>query len=42
MYNCTESKKKANNLKRLLGDIKSEEGVKGSIRNKGYNEILIE
>ena len=37
----TESKK-ANNLKRLLGDIKSEEGVKGSIRKKGYNEILIE
>tara|TARA_Y100000389_G_scaffold204471_1_gene257224 strand:+ start:1390 stop:2253 length:864 start_codon:yes stop_codon:yes gene_type:complete len=34
--------KKANNLKRLLGDIKSEEGVKGSIRKKGYNEILIE
>ena len=34
--------KKANNLKMLLGGITSEEGVKGSIRKKGYNEILIE
>jgi hypothetical protein len=34
--------KKANNLKRLLGGIITEDGVKGSIRQKGYNELLIE
>jgi hypothetical protein len=34
--------KKANNLKMLLGGITSEDGVKGSIRKKGYNEMLIE
>ncbi len=33
--------KKANNLKRLLGGILSEDDVKGSIRQKGYNELLI-
>ena len=37
----TESKK-ANKLKVLLGGIITEEGVKGSIRKKGYNELLIE
>jgi hypothetical protein len=26
----------------LLGGITSEDGVKGSIRKKGYNEMLIE
>lgn len=39
--NDTDSKK-AICLKRLLGDIHSEKGVKGSIRKKGYNELLIE
>jgi predicted RNase H-like nuclease (RuvC/YqgF family) len=39
--NNTEDKK-ANNLKRLLGGILSEDGVKSSIRQKGYNKLLIE